>query len=241
MRTLVVGDIHSGLRALVQVLRKVEPRSDDRFIFLGDYVDGWSEAVETVDFLLKFSQSHECVFIRGNHDYLMHRYLKHGDTNPLWLASGGAESREGYDLVSPEILQRHISFYEGLHNYHIDTENRLFVHAGFTNDKGPKKEHFKDVVFWDRTLWETAKALDATISEVHPRYPQRLKLFKEVYIGHTPVTKMGETTPQHFGGVWNIDTGAAFKGPLTILDIETKEYWQSDLVYLLYPKEKGRN
>lgn len=241
MRTLVVGDIHSGLRALVQVLRKVEPQGDDRFIFLGDYIDGWSEATETVEFLLKFSQEHHCIFIRGNHDYLMHRYLKHGDTNPLWLNSGGAESKVSYDRLALANRERHITFYEALINYHIDAQNRLFVHAGFTNIHGPKMEFFRNVVFWDRTLWETAKALDANISEEHPRYPQRLKLFKEIYIGHTPVTKIGETTPQHFGGVWNIDTGAAFKGPLTILDIDTKEFWQSDPVYVLYPDEIGRN
>lgn len=241
MRTLVVGDIHSGLRALVQVLQIVEPQSEDCFIFLGDYVDGWSEATETVEFLLKFSTRYKCLFIRGNHDYLIHRYLNEGDTNPLWLASGGAESKIGYDLLSQEDKKRHVLFYESLKNYHIDTQNRLFVHAGFTNPKGPKVEFFANGVFWDRTLWEMAKALDPNISEKHPRYPQRLKLFNEIYIGHTPVTKMGETTPQHFGGVWNIDTGAAFKGPLTILDIDTKEFWQSDPVYRLYPDEKGRN
>jgi serine/threonine protein phosphatase 1 len=30
------------------------------------------------------------------------------------------------------------------------------------------------------------------------------------------------TTPVQKACVWNIDTGAAFKGPLTIMDIDTK-------------------
>jgi len=38
-----------------------------------------------------------------------------------------------------------------------------------------------------------------------------------------------------------VDTGAAFKGPLTIMDANTKEYWQSEPVHLLYPDENGRN
>jgi serine/threonine protein phosphatase 1 len=41
--------------------------------------------------------------------------------------------------------------------------------------------------------------------------------------------------------VWNIDTGAAFTGKLTIMDIDTRQFWQSDPVKNLYPGETGRN
>jgi serine/threonine protein phosphatase 1 len=241
MRTLVVGDIHGGLKALQQVLQKVAPTKEDRFVFLGDYVDGWSEAAETVTFLLNFSETHDCIFLRGNHDYLMYRYLKHGDDNPMWLAHGGAASKVSYSTLSSEALKAHISFYENLINYHIDAKNRLYVHAGFTNLKGPEHEYFADLVFWDRTLWEMATALDPDISEEDIRYPQRLKLFAEIYIGHTPVSRMGATRPLHFANLWNIDTGAAFQGPLSIIDVATKEVWQSEPVYELYPLELGRN
>ncbi len=241
MKTYVVGDIHGGLRALEQVLEKVQPISSDRFIFLGDYVDGWSHAAETVSFLIQFSKKYECVFIRGNHDYLMHRYLRHNDNNPLWLAHGGEASRKSYGLLSEAQKQEHIHFYENLVNYHLDSQNRLFVHAGFTNVNGINYEYFKNLVFWDRTLWEVARALDPAIPKDDLRYPQRLLLYKEIYIGHTPVTRMGSTVPLNFANLWNIDTGAAFKGPLTIFDIDTKEYWQSDPVYTLYPAETGRN
>jgi serine/threonine protein phosphatase 1 len=44
-RNLVIGDIHSGLKAVEQVLKRAEITPEDRLIFLGDYVDGWSEAV----------------------------------------------------------------------------------------------------------------------------------------------------------------------------------------------------
>ena len=39
----------------------------------------------------------------------------------------------------------------------------------------------------------------------------------------------------------NVDTGAAFKGPLTAVNIETKEVFQSEPVWTLYPDENGRN
>jgi serine/threonine protein phosphatase 1 len=41
--------------------------------------------------------------------------------------------------------------------------------------------------------------------------------------------------------VWNIDTGAAFTGPLTIMDVDSKTYWQSEPLHQLYLNEKGRN
>lgn len=241
MRTLVVGDIHSGLKALEQVLEKVAPIHGDQFIFLGDYVDGWSEAAETVSFLIEFSKQFKCIFIRGNHDYLVYQYLKHNDTNPMWLAHGGEASKLSYNELSKKETKAHLTFYEDLVNYHLDEDNRLFVHAGFTNVNGINYEYFKNLVFWDRTLWEMVRALDTSIPKNDIRYPKRLTLYSEIYIGHTPVTRMGSTLPLNFANVWNIDTGAAFKGPLTILDIDTKEYWQSDPVCKLYPNEIGRN
>jgi serine/threonine protein phosphatase 1 len=30
--------------------------------------------------------------------------------------------------------------------------------------------------------------------------------------------------------VWSIDNGAAFTGKLTVMDVDTKEFWQSDAV-----------
>lgn len=43
-RILVIGDIHGGLKAINQVFERAKVTTDDRLIFLGDYVDGWSES-----------------------------------------------------------------------------------------------------------------------------------------------------------------------------------------------------
>ena len=83
--------------------------------------------------------------------------------------------------------------------------------------------------------------LDKNLKNDHPYYPKRFNLYHEIYIGHTPVTRIGTTIPVKMANVWNVDTGAAFKGPLTILDIDTKEFWQSEPLPNLYPIEKGRN
>lgn len=241
MRTLVIGDIHSGLKALKQVLAMVDPQPDDHLIFLGDYVDGWSEAVETINFLIELRTSHNCTFLRGNHDELCREWLLTGRDNPLWLQHGGQATMDSYRKTDEGIKNIHKYFYAHLDNYYLDVQNRLFIHAGFTNLKGVDFEYFSKIFYWDRTLWELALALNPALGSEDSYYPKRLTNYKEIFIGHTPVVRIGETTPQNAANVWNIDTGAAFNGPLTILDVDTKEFWQSDPVYIFYPEETGRN
>lgn len=241
MRKLVVGDIHSGIKALRQVLERAKVGPDDHLIFLGDYVDGWSEAVETIDFLINLRSEQKCTFIRGNHDTLCNEWLKTGEPNPLWLQHGGKATLSSYMESRRDIKNAHIRFYDNLENYIIDEDNRLFIHAGFTNLKGVGHEYFPETFYWDRTLWELALSLDPMLSVNDKFYPKRLINYKEIFIGHTPVTRIGSTVPINAANVWNVDTGAAFKGPLTIMDAATKEFWQSDPVYALYPLEDGRN
>lgn len=241
MRTLVVGDIHGGLKALTQVLDKIEIRSDDIFVFVGDYVDGWSESAGVISFLIEFSKHHQCVFLRGNHEELALEFFRGKTRNTQWLEHGGRSTVKSYSGISSEEKKKHLYFIEALQDYHIDTNNRCYLHAGFTHPMGPTHEFYPNFVYWDRTLWELACGLDPTLSTNAETYPKRLNVFKEIYIGHTPVTRIGKTTPTGFANVWNVDTGAAFKGPLSILDVESKEFWQSDPVYTLYPNEKGRN
>jgi serine/threonine protein phosphatase 1 len=72
-------------------------------------------------------------------------------------------------------------------------------------------------------------------------YPNRLKLYNEIFIGHTPTINFKCDTPIHAVNVWNIDTGAAFTGKLSGINVNTKEVFQSDNLHSLYPNEKGRN
>ncbi len=241
-RTLVIGDIHGGLRALKQVLERVAVTEKDQLIFLGDYVDGWSDTPQTINFLIQLNVTHRCVFIRGNHDELCVEWLLKGVENPMWLYHGGQATVDAYQKVPEATRKIHLAFFEkNLQDYFIDSQNRLYVHAGFTNLHGVSKEYFREMFYWDRTLWEMVLALKPDLKKEETIYPKRLLHYKEIFIGHTPVTRIGQTTPVKAANVWNVDTGAAFKGPLTVMEAETKEYWQSDPVFTLYPHEKGRN
>lgn len=241
MRTLVVGDLHSGLRALEQLLERANVGPGDHLIFLGDYVDGWSTAVETVDFLIGLRDRHRCTFLRGNHDELCREWMLTQRENPQWLKHGGKATRNSYLAADRGIWDLHLQFFSDLENFYLQRDHRLFVHAGFTNLNGIHYEYFQEYQFWDRTLWELAKALNPDLPPSDDDFPDRLKLYGEIFIGHTPLSKTGVVPPRKAANVWNLDTGAAFRGPLSMMDVDTKDYWQSDPVHTLYPGERGRN
>jgi serine/threonine protein phosphatase 1 len=83
---------------------------------------------------------------------------------------------------------------------------------------------FPKLFYWDRTLG------NCTVFRPKNKpndllYPKRLTLYDEIYRPY-PVTRIGETEPVQ--KLVSGDTGAAFKGPLSILDVDTKECWQSE-------------
>ena len=240
-RTLVIGDIHGALLALQQVLERSGVDETDRLIFLGDYADGWSQTPQLLDFLMDLGRTHHCIFMRGNHDELLWQWLNGANENVLWNKHGGGVTILAYETVDAKIREKHIAFLASLQDYYLDEQNRLFVHAGFTSLHGVTHEHFPRLLYWDRTLWETALALDPNLKTDDLSYPRRFLLYNEIYVGHTPVTRIGKTVPVQRANVWNMDTGAAFHGPLTIMDVGSKQFWQSDPLPQLYPQESGRN
>lgn len=242
MRIFAIGDIHGGLKALVQVLNQIEVTEQDQLIFMGDYVDGWSESAQVIDFLITLSNKIDCIFIKGNHDVWCQNWLQDSnDVNPSWYMHGGAETIASYTGFTKKEKQKHLQFFDKMQLYYLDTENRLFLHAGFTSMHGVTKESYPHKFCTDRTLWEMALVMDQKIDLNHQLYPKRLKHYKEIYIGHTPTTNYGIKVPMNAINVWNVDTGAAFKGKITAMNIDTKAFYQSDDLPSLYPNEKGRN
>ncbi|WP_159473803.1 metallophosphoesterase family protein [Dyadobacter sp. 3J3] len=235
VRTLVVGDIHGGYKALVQVLEKVELRENDRLIFLGDYVDGWPESALVIEYLISLSKKYFCIFIKGNHDVWCGAWLSGSDPDIGWLENRGLTTILSYQDFDQKTKLIHRDFFTSLTDYYIDENNRLFVHAGFTSQKGVLEEKFSYNFNNDRTLLETALAMDKNLTTDSVFYPKRLALFTEIFIGHTPTTKYNVDVPLQGGNLWDIDTGAATEGKISVMDIGTKEFWQSDIVKDFYP------
>ncbi len=240
-RTLVIGDIHGGYKALVQVLYRAKHTANDTLIFIGDYVDGWSESYRLINYLIELNSTNNCIFLRGNHDTWCEDWLEGKEINPAWLPNGGQSTVDSYRNISIEEKQKHLQFLRELKNYHVDEQNNLFVHAGFTSLYGPQKEQYPSNLYWDRTLWEMALSMDKTLEPTSVFFPKRLKLFSQIFIGHTHTMNYHTDKPINCYNVWNLDTAAGFNGKLTALDINSKEMWQSDTVETLYPTEKGRH
>lgn len=239
-RMLVQGDQHGALKAVKQVLERCNFNpNEDLLISLGDVVDGWSESSELVQFYIDLSE--ECLykplFIKGNHDDYCHKWLKGGLPKMEWLMQGGKSTIESYINTGYINEEAHLNFFNEMFDFYIDTKNRGYVHAGFSSHKGLGYDS-SDTYYWDRSLWKQALNNDI---ELLPKEFNMLEAYKEIFIGHTPTLILNETVPMNKYNIWNLDTGAGFgAGKLTIMNANTKEFWQSDPVSSLYPNEKGR-
>ena len=231
MRTLVLGDCHGGYKALMQCLKDCYfDYEKDNLIFLGDVADGWSQTPQCVE---EFMKMKNLIMIMGNHDKWLIDWLTTGATPLIWTEQGGRATIKAYryEMANPDSrisLQKHLDFLNKAHYYYIDDQNRIFTHGGFNKHK-PVREQHKDEFLWDRVLAE----------EVITKAGEGVKEFKEVYLGHTSVWQFSEG-PMAFENVICMDTGAGWEGKLSIMDIDTKEVWQSDIVSQLYPVEGGR-
>ena len=273
-RTLCVGDIHGGFKSFKQVLERCSFNpEEDQLICLGDYVDGWSETAQLIEYLISLQSlcTHKPIFIKGNHDAWCAEWLIWGKCPDIWRIQGGQATIDSYVKTGLLTSDEHRKFFESLSLYHIDKQNRGFVHGGYISKNGLGYEAYQSNYYWDRTLWEIARAVHHNYvgSFLHPvdkedfdEYfrpnPYRFEKHKEIFIGHTttgnwivkphlPEYKYKEqpkqgriVIPMNRCNIWNMDTGGGFEGRLTIMDVDTKEFWQSDDMRTLYPDERGR-
>lgn len=244
MKTYVIGDLHGGYRGLMECLKKVNfDYENDKLISVGDLCDGWSETHLIIKELKKIKNF---VHVMGNHDEWSIQGLKRGNKlsrmlhSSAWLSQGGKATKDSYDSLTEDEQKEFLEFLEAAKPYYIDENNRLFVHAGYNRKLSLDEEDYSpeweierggNDLWWDRDFWRNM--MDGFYPE-DPRYDK-------VFIGHTPTITRGTSKPMNFGNVWNVDTGAAFYGPVTIMNVDTNEYKQSDYVFRLYPNEKGRN
>ena len=221
-RKFVLGDIHGAHKALVQCLQwSGFNYNEDLLICMGDACDRWPETFNVIEELLKISH---IVFIMGNHDQWALKWFESGEIPSGWLTQGGGETIKSYPGTVPE---SHVEFYQRAVFYHLD-ENRIFVHGGLKIDS-PLKEQDEEVFIWDREL------VNRAMINKQFRKDTKLTSFDEVYVGHTPTIRFGSVKPINACEVWMMDTGAGWDGGyLSIMNIDTKEVFQSDMVSTLY-------
>ncbi|MGK7313235.1 MAG: metallophosphoesterase [Candidatus Longimicrobiales bacterium M2_2A_002] len=246
-RTLVLGDVHGAFRALEQVFERagVDP-SRDRLISLGDLCDRWPEVDKCFDLILEVEDR---TVVLGNHDEWTADWAIRREVNPWWFEYGGAETyasyarRAGADTprgrddilaLADAVPDSHKALLRAMVPYHIE-DGRLFTHAGWDPGTPPERQTARDLRL-SRELWTRALLIEMGLEregegDEGGAAPSSLTGFAEVYLGHTPTDWI---EPRPVLEIWNLDQGAGWDGVLTLMDVETKEYWQSDPVRELY-------
>ena len=222
MKTFAIGDIHGAYKAMMQCFERSKfDYKRDRLIAMGDVCDGYPEVRQCIDELLKIKH---CDLIIGNHDMWALDWALRGDKPEIWTKQGGDRTMASYN--GGPMPQTHIDFLKSGHLW-LEVGNKLFVHAGFVPDL-PLEQNSAQVLVWDRDLlkdaWEAANY----------RREAQITKYDDIFIGHTTTELYRTLEPIHVCNVWDLDTGAGWSGKLTIMDIDTKEYWQSELSKDLY-------
>jgi len=235
-KIFVMGDIHGRIEALTQCLERSNFDYDnDKLILLGDISDGGYNTYQVIEELLKIKN---VIFIIGNHDEWFMNHIRSGWSEEIWIQQGGANTLRSYgaevkesDKITDEsflntanlkIPVTHQYFLNNGKYYHIEN-NILFVHGGITPSI-PIKEQEKCILLWDREIINIAKYYEKTKKKFN---------YKMIFIGHTTTQLIMKdknfTKPVKFSNLWCLDTGAGWNGKLTIMNIKTEKYWQSDL------------
>jgi len=222
VKTFAIGDIHGAYKAMTQCFERSKfDYKKDRLIVMGDVCDGYPEVRQCIDELLKIKH---CDLIIGNHDMWALDWALRGDKPEIWTKQGGDRTMASYN--GGPMPQTHIDFLKSGHLW-LEVGNKLFVHAGFVPDL-PLEQNSAQVLVWDRDLlkdaWEAANY----------RREVQITKYDDIFIGHTTTEIYRTLQPIHVCNVWDLDTGAGWSGKLTIMDVDTKEYWQSDLSKDLY-------
>ena len=220
-RIYAIGDIHgcSGLldrlHALIRDDAEQAPETRRVVVYLGDYVDRGPDSRGVLDRLIDGpGPGFERVFLKGNHEDMMVRFLAGEDVGPMWLHNGGGETLASYGLskalarfgvwlpdlepvrrsLADAVPAAHRTFLESLAPSHVEGDY-AFVHAGLRPGVALTAQVEADL------LWIRQPFLD---SDADYGYI--------VVHGHTPY-RIPELRPNRI----NLDTGAVYWGHLTAM------------------------
>ena len=226
IRTFILADVHGEYDKLMSCLKQVNfDYENDILIQLGDVVDRGPKTYECVEELLKIKN---LVAIRGNHDDEFRKAIISGDLMLNMLYNqGGRETmlsyiRNGAENNPSKIPQTHKDFFNNQLPYYIK-DNNLFIHGGFNRHQLLNDQN-EFIFYWTRDLWLEAMSYESMKDKSYPF--KMIEKFNHVYIGHTPVNLWGYDKPITCANITNLDTGSGKNGLLTILNLETKEYFQ---------------
>lgn len=223
VRIYAVGDVHGRADLLDSLLSRIDahivahPVVRPISLFVGDYIDRGPASRDVLEHLINYSQGHEMIFLRGNHDIFIQEFLQNPATLRDWSKIGGLATLMSYGLKPPlnadaatqkELAEQlnsalpisHRNFLESLVSS-FSCDGYFFAHAGVRPGIPFAKQRDEDLL-WIRD--------DFLLHEED--------FGKIVVHGHTPVREI-DIRPNRI----NIDTGAYATGRLSCLIIEADE------------------
>jgi serine/threonine protein phosphatase 1 len=214
-----IGDIHGCVKTLQALMEQLP--EDRTFVFLGDYIDRGPDSKGVVQFLIDFSRTHHCVFLRGNHEQMMLEANRGGSEFRIWMANGGRSTLKSYGQAQMnfELPGAHFHFFRNTQLFY-ETPEYVFVHGGLQPDRSIHEqlhENDEDALF--DVLWERAH-LNANTSNWE----------KTVVYGHSPMHDV-RIEPRQIG----IDTGCVYNrlpglGLLTAILLPEMQIFQQECI-----------
>jgi serine/threonine protein phosphatase 1 len=211
-----VGDVHGRHDLLIRLLERIFEdaaayEATPKIVFLGDYIDRGEHARDTIDLLIKLAQrpDSETVFLLGNHEQMLLRFLREPSSGSRWLHYGGLQTLMSYEVGGVgnlhaegeasrlrsaliEALGPHLGFIEGLRDSH-HAGNLFFAHAG-ADPALPTDEQDVATLLWGCESFRTTDRDDG-VWVVHGHF-----------VVDQPAAERGRIA---------VDTGAYFSGRLT--------------------------
>jgi serine/threonine protein phosphatase 1 len=212
-----VGDIHGRWDLLQRALQAID--ADIRHyrfphvvqVFLGDYVDRGSHSRETIEGLIARGRTHQCVFLKGNHEAILLGLLNNALEDVDWRSAGLLPTMQSYGVTPSlkpdraeerELIKRlaaafppdHREFLQNLRTSYA-CGDYFFVHAGVRPGVALQAQQEHDL------MWIRGSFLNSDES-----------FEKYIVHGHTPVTR-----PDVRANRMNIDTGAFATNNLTVV------------------------
>ena len=231
-RVIAIGDLHGQNGPLHRMLQKIDLRSGDFIIFIGDYNDRGPNSKELVQQLIEVSFAHPHVaFLRGNHGDMLLGSLGYSamvSDMSTWLYNGGFATLHSYGLSRDELNRivslwdeserwaalmkvfpkAHINFFLDLELY-VETEHFFFCHAGVdpavSIEEGKQSPH--------NLLWMREHL-----------YTDEPCWEKTLVCGHTPLRDILISEK-----LICIDTGLHYYGTLSAIDVKSKEVFQESM------------
>ncbi len=224
MKNYVCGDIHGCYYTLLSMINKLPLESNDKLIFLGDYIDRGPYSKEVVQYVKTLTESNQAIALMGNHERMC--------TDPYdqrtWLYNGGdvaldsydtrtdaekvipsfddIEARELWQTKLPKISSDHYEWMENLPLFYED-DDYFYVHAGINPNGDLYNQHESDLL-WIRNVFLNSNKDFA----------------KKIIFGHTPFKEILKQKNKI-----GLDTGCVFGGTLSMYCPQTGEFYSEPL------------